>query len=95
MEKRQTFASEAWSREGLRAPPTGEGWLYLAVLETSAGGGWSSGWALDRTIHRSLALHHRRWRTREQASADPFEYIEGFYNRRRRHVEYEEAMRAA
>jgi len=48
-------------------------------------------------------VHHRRWRTREDARSDLFEYIEGFYNRRRRHsalgyrspMEYEEALESA
>ena len=30
-------------------------------------------------------VHHRRYRTREEAKTDIFFYIEGFYNRRRRH----------
>lgn len=54
------------------------------------------------TLKKELA-HHRHWRTRGDAASAVFEYIEGFYNRRRRHsalgylspVEYEEAMRAA
>jgi len=150
--------------------PTGEGWLYLAVLIDLCSRR-VVGWALDRAIDRWLVLraltmalqrrrpsdallhhtdrgsqyastdyqleleaaglrcsmsrkgncydnavvesffatlkkelaHHRRWRTRDQAQAEVFEYIEGFYNCRRRHsalgyqspVEYEEAMNAA
>jgi putative transposase len=54
------------------------------------------------TLKKELA-HHRHWRTRDEAKPAIFEYIEGFYNRRRRHsalgyrspVEYEEAMRTA
>jgi putative transposase len=54
------------------------------------------------TLKKELA-HHRRWRTRDEATPAIVEYIEGFYNRRRRHsalgyrspVEYEEAMRTA
>ena len=30
-------------------------------------------------------VHGARYATRQQASADVFQYIEGFYNRRRRH----------
>ena len=30
-------------------------------------------------------VHGRRYRTRQEARADPFEYIEVFYNRLRRH----------
>jgi transposase InsO family protein len=150
--------------------PTGEGWLYLAVLIDLCSRR-VVGWALDRTIDRSLTLraltmalarrkpgpellhhtdrgsqyaatdyqleleaaglrcsmsrkgncydnavaesffatlkkervHHRRWRTRDEARSDLFEYIEGFYNLRRRHsalgyrtpVEYEEAVKTA
>jgi transposase InsO family protein len=150
--------------------PTGEGWLYLAVLLDLCSRR-VVGWAIDRTIDRSLTLraltmalerrkpgsellhhtdrgsqyaatdyqleleaarircsmsrkancydnavaesffatlkkervHHRRWRTRDEARSDLFEYIEGFYNLRRRHsalgyrspVEYEEAMKTA
>ena len=150
--------------------PTGEGWLYLAVLLDLCSRR-VVGWALDRTIDRSLTLralamaldrrkpghellhhtdrgsqyaatdyqleleaarircsmsrkgncydnavaesffatlkkervHHRRWRTRDEARSDLFEYIEGFYNLRRRHsalgyrspVEYEEALKTA
>jgi transposase InsO family protein len=150
--------------------PTGEGWLYLAVLLDLCSRR-VVGWALDRTIDRSLTLralamalqrrrpgsellhhtdrgsqyaatdyqleleaarircsmsrkgncydnavaesffatlkkervHHRRWRTRDEARSDLFEYIEGFYNLRRRHsalgyrtpVEYEEAVKTA
>ena len=29
--------------------------------------------------------HHRRYRTRQEAKTDIYIYIEGFYNRRRRH----------
>jgi putative transposase len=51
------------------------------------------------TLKKELA-HHRRWHTRAEAHSDVFAYIEGFYNRRRRHsalgylspVDYEEAM---
>jgi transposase InsO family protein len=54
------------------------------------------------TLKKELA-HHRRWQTRDEATPVIFEYIEGFYNRRRRHsalgyrspAEYEEAMRTA
>jgi transposase InsO family protein len=150
--------------------PTGEGWLYLAVLLDLCSRR-VVGWALDRTIDRSLTLralamalqrrrpgsellhhtdrgsqyaatdyqleleaarircsmsrkgncydnavaesffatlkkehvHHRRWRTRDEARSDLFEYIEGFYNHRRRHsalgyrspVEYEEMLKSA
>ncbi|MBS4015395.1 MAG: IS3 family transposase, partial [Candidatus Latescibacteria bacterium] len=30
-------------------------------------------------------VHHQRYGTREEAKRDIFDYIEGFYNRRRRH----------
>ncbi len=30
-------------------------------------------------------LHRRAWRSREQARMAIYDYIEGFYNRRRRH----------
>lgn len=30
-------------------------------------------------------VHHQRYQTREEAKQDIFDYIEGFYNRRRRH----------
>lgn len=54
------------------------------------------------TLKKELA-HHRRWHTRAQAHSEVFEYIEGFYNHRRRHsalgylspVAYEEAMKSA
>jgi transposase InsO family protein len=36
------------------------------------------------TIKTEL-VHHRRYATREEASRDIFAYIEGFYNRTRRH----------
>lgn len=36
------------------------------------------------TLKREL-IYHRRYRTREEATQDIFEYIEVFYNRRRRH----------
>jgi transposase InsO family protein len=36
------------------------------------------------TLKREL-VHHRRYETREAARQDIFEYIEVFYNRRRRH----------
>jgi putative transposase len=34
---------------------------------------------------KSELLHHRQYRTRAEAQRDIFAYIEGFYNRRRRH----------
>jgi len=34
---------------------------------------------------KSELVHHRRYRTRTEAQSDIFLYIEGFYNRRRRH----------
>jgi putative transposase len=34
---------------------------------------------------KSEWVHHRRYRTREEAKTDIFFYIESFYNRRRRH----------
>ena len=36
------------------------------------------------TLKREL-VYHRRYATREAATQDIFEYIEVFYNRRRRH----------
>jgi transposase InsO family protein len=36
------------------------------------------------TLKREL-IYHRRYRTREEATQDIFEYIEVFYNRLRRH----------
>ena len=30
-------------------------------------------------------VHHRRFQTRQEAKTEIFEYLEGFYNRRRRH----------
>jgi len=169
----QAFRSESPDRVwvgDITYVPTGEGWLYLAVLLDLCSRR-VVGWALDRTIDRSLTLralamallrrkpgsellhhtdrgsqyaatdyqleleaarircsmsrkgncydnavaesffatlkkervHHRRWRTRDEARSDLFEYIEGFYNRRRRHsalgyrspVEYEETLKSA
>lgn len=54
------------------------------------------------TLKREL-VHHRRYRTRAEARAEIFEYIEVWYNRRRRHsslgyrspVEYEELFDAS
>ena len=54
------------------------------------------------TLKTELA-QHRRWRTRAQARSDVFAWIEGFYNRRRRHstlgyhspVDYENLMRVS
>lgn len=45
-------------------------------------------------------VHHRRYATRQEATTEIFEYLEGFYNRRRRHstlgylspVEFEQRM---
>jgi putative transposase len=34
---------------------------------------------------KSERVHHRLYRTREEAKTDLFFYIEAFYNRRRRH----------
>ena len=34
---------------------------------------------------KSELVHHRAYRTRDEARADLFFYIEAFYNRRRRH----------
>jgi transposase InsO family protein len=36
------------------------------------------------TLKREL-IHHRQYRTREEATQDIFEYLEVFYNRQRRH----------
>ena len=36
------------------------------------------------TLKREL-IHHRRYATRHEATQDIFEYMEGFYNRKRRH----------
>ena len=36
------------------------------------------------TLKKEL-VHHRRYRTREEAKQDIFEWIEVFYNRQRRH----------
>ncbi len=40
--------------------------------------------SLFGTIKTEL-VHHRDYRTREEARADIFDYIEVFYNRQRRH----------
>ena len=34
-------------------------------------------------------VYHEHWRTREQARRRPFEWIEAFYNRQRRHSSLE------
>ncbi len=56
--------------------------------------------SLFATLKTEL-IHHRRYRSRREAQADIFEYIEAFYNRRRLHsalgyltpVEYETGNR--
>jgi putative transposase len=86
--------------------PTGEGWLYLAVvldLFDRAVVGWSikprmtcsmsrKGTCWDNAVAESFfnslkneRVHDRRYATRDEARADLFDYIEVFYNRRRRH----------
>jgi len=44
--------------------------------------------AASESFHATLKkelIHRRSWETRDQARSAVFEYIEGFYNRRRRH----------
>jgi putative transposase len=47
---------------------------------------WDNAWveSFFGTLKREL-VYHRRYATRNEATQDIFEYIEVFYNRRRRH----------
>lgn len=61
-------------KAGLRASMSGRGNCYdNAVVES-----------FFATLKKEL-IHRRRYRTREEARADIFEYIEVFYNRKRLH----------
>lgn len=51
---------------------TKEGWLYLAVV-------------MDLHSLKVEQVNECRYRTREEAKADVFEYIEAYYNALRRH----------
>lgn len=42
------------------------------------------GWSMRDTLEQTL-VHRERYLTREQAKASLFDYIEVFYNRKRRH----------
>ena len=39
----------------------------------------------DRTVTKKERVHRKEYRTREQAKADVFDYVERFYNPYRRH----------
>lgn len=67
---------------------------YRELLEANAilasmsrkGNCWDN--AVAESFFKSLKVervYHRRYRTRDEAQADVFQYIEVFYNRRRRH----------
>ena len=59
---------------GIQASMNGVGtWYDNAPMESFFG-----------TLKREL-VHHRGYRTRDEARTDLFFYVEGFYNRRRRH----------
>lgn len=58
---------------------TEEGWLYLTSILDLADRK-VIGWALKTEI-----VYHRRFTTRSEAKLAVFEYIEGWYNRKRRY----------
>jgi putative transposase len=63
--------------------PTQEGWLYLAAVLD----GCSRkvvGWAMADHLRAEL-VHTHTWPTHQAARTAVYEYIEVFYNRRRRH----------
>ena len=65
---------EALSKHGIRASMNEAGtWYDNAPMESFFG-----------TLKNEL-VHHRQYRTREEASPDLFYYIEGWYNRQRLH----------
>ena len=59
--------------------PTDEGWLYFAAVKDLAPMESFFGALKTELVHRT------RFRTRREAKAALFEYIEVFYNRQRRH----------
>lgn len=67
---------------------------YQALLEAhgirasmNSVGSWYDNAPMESFIGtlKTELVYHRRYRTRDEARADLFFYIEGFYNRRRRH----------
>ena len=68
------------------AVPTGAQAVRLAVFHESAGNCWDH--AVVESFFASLKTeltYRRRFRSRQEAQTAIFTYIEGFYNRRRRH----------
>jgi transposase InsO family protein len=72
---------------------TAEGWLYVAAvidLVSRRVVGWSNVWdnAAMESFFSSLKTERtgsKTYRTRDEARADVFDYIERFYNAKRRH----------
>jgi len=58
----------------------------MAGSMSRRGNGWDNACveSFFGTLKRDL-IHHRQYRTRDEATQDLFEYIEVFYHRRRRH----------
>ncbi len=63
--------------------PIRQGWLYLAVIIDLYSRA-VIGWAMHKRMKTEL-VHHEDYRSRTEAKASIFEYIEVFYNRQRRH----------
>jgi len=58
-----------------------------AVASMNGVGSWYDNAAMESFIGtlKTEWVHHRAYQTRDEARTDVFAYIEGFYNRRRRH----------
>jgi hypothetical protein len=82
-----TDAEGVLTRAGI---PTGEGWLYLAVMFVGSMSRQGNCW--DNAVAESFLatlkvehVHDAAWTTQAGARAELIEYLEVFYNGQRRH----------
>jgi transposase InsO family protein len=83
--KRKRTYTREFKLEALRLLETSGKSKAQIEQDLGLGAGCLSRWEKEYATEGEEVVHHSVYHTRDQARVDLFDYIESFYNRRRRH----------